>query len=623
MGATLDKLFVDPGTLPEDGYGFFQLLFLTMVYGAILFHASALISDGSELLLATRWRGLVGSVVLPVLGAVPDGAIVIFAGLGSDAQQQMNVGVGALAGSTVMLLTLPWSLAIFCGRVSLIEGQGQYQRPFPKRLDPPDHMGLWDTGVNCNELIVKNGRVMVVTLIGYIIIQGAGFTHHCDQSSYTASLANQETCAGEENGWAAAGCAYCTIAFFGYLYYQVRLDSDASKVDRAKSAIRKMIRRRDASFVNIFQAELQQEPASLQLTSNPVVEMENDPTSNGAATQQLPAPGAMDPGDGLNARSVLLPFFKLHDRNGNKRLDVHEFTRLLIDIGTPVPHGTTFEALHHDLDTDEDGGLTLEEVLNGLGIIVRELKQAQTQAQGCPPVTPEAAPHAKDCEGAPIVLQPGVLPGNPDDPLPGRTADNAASGMGDVGEAMGMMGQLDEDDNEDPEVPPELLDEDPAAQQQKIMRRSMTMMSIGTFIVLLVSDPMVNALSEIGDRTGIPAFYVSFLFAPLASNASELIAAYNYALKRTKKDITVSFASLLGAANMNNTFCLGIFLALVFCKSLSWQIAAETMSILVAELIMFFYSQRSTHTLFDALAVLSIYPLTMGLVASLEAAGLN
>jgi len=238
-------------------------------------------------------------------------------------------------------------------------------------------------------------------------------------------------------------------------------------------------------------------------------------------------------------------------------------------------------------------------------------------------VTPEAAPHAKDCEGAPIVLQPGVLPGNPDDPLPGRTADNAASGMGDVGEAMGMMGQLDEDDNEDPEVPPELLDEDPAAQQQKIMRRSMTMMSIGTFIVLLVSDPMVNALSEIGDRTGIPAFYVSFLFAPLASNASELIAAYNYALKRTKKDITVSFASLLGAANMNNTFCLGIFLALVFCKSLSWQFAAETLSILVAELIMFFYSQRSTHTLFDALAVMSIYPLTMGLVASLEAAGLN
>ena len=48
-----------------------------------------------------------GSVVLPVLGAVPDGAIMLFSGLGSveEAQENLAVGVGALAGSTIMLLT--------------------------------------------------------------------------------------------------------------------------------------------------------------------------------------------------------------------------------------------------------------------------------------------------------------------------------------------------------------------------------------------------------------------------------------------------------------------------------------------------------------------------------------
>lgn len=68
-----------------------------------------MISDGSELLLLVpAVAGVVGSVVLPVLGAVPDGAIVLFSGLGDDAQEELSVGVGALAGSTIMLLTIPW-----------------------------------------------------------------------------------------------------------------------------------------------------------------------------------------------------------------------------------------------------------------------------------------------------------------------------------------------------------------------------------------------------------------------------------------------------------------------------------------------------------------------------------
>jgi len=35
--------------------------------------------------------GIVGSIVLPVLGAVPDGAIVLFSGLGSNAQYQVHI----------------------------------------------------------------------------------------------------------------------------------------------------------------------------------------------------------------------------------------------------------------------------------------------------------------------------------------------------------------------------------------------------------------------------------------------------------------------------------------------------------------------------------------------------
>lgn len=107
MGATLGKCFVDTAALPLTGFGFVQVLFLAAAYAQVLFVASNMISDGSELLLLVpALAGIVGSVVLPVLGAVPDGAIVLFSGLGPDAQDQLNVGVGALAGSTIMLLTM-------------------------------------------------------------------------------------------------------------------------------------------------------------------------------------------------------------------------------------------------------------------------------------------------------------------------------------------------------------------------------------------------------------------------------------------------------------------------------------------------------------------------------------
>ena len=73
------------------------------------------------------------------------------------------------------------------------------------------------------------------------------------------------------------------------------------------------------------------------------------------------------------------------------------------------------------------------------------------------------------------------------------------------------------------------------------------------------------------------------MLAPLASNASELIASYNYAKKKTQKTISVSLAALEGAACMNNTFCLSIFMGLVFFKGLAWKFSAETLSILVVE----------------------------------------
>lgn len=104
------------------------MLLSMAIYGVILAFGAKTISDGSELLLDLFPSAgtVIGALLLPVLGAVPDAAIVVASGLGSieEAQEQLNVGVGTLAGSTIMLLTVPWAASTFIARCDL-DSDGQ------------------------------------------------------------------------------------------------------------------------------------------------------------------------------------------------------------------------------------------------------------------------------------------------------------------------------------------------------------------------------------------------------------------------------------------------------------------------------------------------------------------
>eukprot|EP00932_Pfiesteria_piscicida_P021159 SRR837773.796.p3 GENE.SRR837773.796~~SRR837773.796.p3 ORF type:complete len:170 (-),score=68.67 SRR837773.796:65-517(-) len=144
-------------------------------------------------------------------------------------------------------------------------------------------------------------------------------------------------------------------------------------------------------------------------------------------------------------------------------------------------------------------------------------------------------------------------------------------------------------------------------------------MTLGSALVLIFSDPTVDVLSEIGNRLEISPFYVSFVLAPVASNATELVAAYNYAKKRTAKSMTTSLSSLLGAGVMNNTFCLGIFLGLVYFQGLAWQFSAETFAILFVEVCVGLLSLRcSSLRMYHGVGILLLYPVSLMLVWLLE-----
>jgi hypothetical protein len=69
---------------------------------------------------------------------------------------------------------------------------------------------------------------------------------------------------------------------------------------------------------------------------------------------------------------------------------------------------------------------------------------------------------------------------------------------------------------------------------------------------------------------------------------------------------------------MNNTFCVAIFLVLIYARGLAWTFTAETCSIVVIELLVMLMACKRVFTLCDGFIILAFYPLALGVVLVLE-----
>lgn len=173
-----------------------------------------------------------------------------------------------------------------------------------------------------------------------------------------------------------------------------------------------------------------------------------------------------------------------------------------------------------------------------------------------------------------------------------------------------------DDDEEDGEEIPEDLQSLPFEEQQRsIWFRASWRMILGTILVVLFSDPMIDCFTEIGDRIGIRPFYVAFVLAPIASNASEIVASYKYAMKKTSVSINISMAALLGAAIMNNTLVFSVMMIVIASQALYFQYFAEVIAILMVELVIAAYVlMKGTHLVLDSYLILLIYPVSIVVV---------
>eukprot|EP00850_Spirogloea_muscicola_P002842 SM000011S19020 [mRNA] locus=s11:414121:418397:+ [translate_table: standard] len=160
-------------------------IFLMFAYGFLLLVAAKLISDGSELLLQVLNPGLIGGLLLPILGAFPDSLLIAVSGLGGskeEAQDQVLVGMGVLAGSTIMILALAFGGSLLFGRCDLSGPNGTAQDRTLTR-----GWSLTGTGITVDAQTRWGAWIMIITILPYIVAQIPLIDHRKSQGK-TAAL---------------------------------------------------------------------------------------------------------------------------------------------------------------------------------------------------------------------------------------------------------------------------------------------------------------------------------------------------------------------------------------------------------------------------------------------------
>lgn len=547
-------------TIEPSEVGLTGLIWLFLSYGYVLYYASNLIGEGSELLLLVpSLAGLVGGVVLPLLGAVPDGAIILFSGLGSleSAQESLSVGVGALAGSTIMLLTVPLALSVWGGRVDLLDGDKANYLGKPKLSETSS---LWETltktGVAVSDPIHQSGVIMMITTIPYFLIQIPAFYLHGP---------SEEVAAGE-HWWAAAAFLICLIGLFSYMRLQLKMSQEGQDRGKRMAVVRKLLQKGKVSLSGAVASQVrhveEQIGANVNSEYQSILETDQHP--------KRPPPSVF-----AYLKEILADAFMTYDEDGNGHLDERESFMFFRDFHEAILE-EEMKDLFSKFDSDKSGTIDLDEFI-GMAYALIKIQDAKEKMSDSP----------IQCNTREVIAETAFA-------------------------------EIEEED-----IPDDLTALPPDQQQAAIKKRAFTILAIGTTLVVLFSDPMVDVMQEIAVRANLSPFYVSFILAPLASNASEVISSQYYASKKTSKTITVSLSALEGAASMNNTFCLSIFMGLLFFRGLAWQYTAETIAIILVEFIVGFLVRNKTLSTGRALLIGLVFPMSIALVATLEALGFD
>ncbi|GAU29648.1 hypothetical protein TSUD_53000 [Trifolium subterraneum] len=511
----------------EQTYGFlpctttvFGNLFLIIVYGFLMYTAATFLSNGSELLLEILGPGIVGGLFLPILGALPDAMLILVSGLSGSpevAQSQVSVGMGLLAGSTVLLLTIIWGTCVIVGKCDIEDSIA---------LDSTDTRGfsLTGSGVSTDIWTSYAARIMIISVIPFLIVQLPQILHSTSGRHLAVLI-----------GFVVSVCLL--ISYCLYQIFQPWIQRRKLEYIKHKHVIVGLLR---------------------HLKMRSLGRLLND--------------------DGTPNKEVIKKLFATIDENKDGHLTHGEMTALVVGIQfeeIDLEHDDAVRRIMADFDTSRNQLIDEEEFVNGVCRWLQTAKRSRAPAG-------DAGPHT-------VKFLSDF-----------HTETKREHDLLDVG------GQSDEVS-------------EGVENAKWISIKAGLFLLLGSLIAAAFADPLVDVVDNFSDATSIPAFFISFIFLPLATNSSEAVSAIIFASRDKRQTASLTFSEIYGAVTMNNVLCLSVFLALVYVRGLTWDFSSEVLVILIVCIVMgAFASFRTVFPLWTSILAILLYPFSLALVYVLD-----
>ncbi|KAL4375792.1 hypothetical protein GQ457_02G037970 [Hibiscus cannabinus] len=140
-------------------------------------------------------------------------------------------------------------------------------------------------------------------------------------------------------------------------------------------------------------------------------------------------------------------------------------------------------------------------------------------------------------------------------------------------------------------------------------------MVLGIIILGFLAEPLIHSVQSFSKAANIPSFFISFILVPLTTNARVASAAIAAAWRKKPRTTSLTFSEIYSGALMNNVVGFAVLLALVYARGLSWEFSGEVLVVLMVCLVMgLIASFSSNFPLWMSFLAFVLYPLSLFLV---------
>ncbi|XP_027355313.1 sodium/calcium exchanger NCL1-like [Abrus precatorius] len=639
------------GKYCEQMYGFLPCsnnilghLFLILVYEYLLFHGESYLADGGEQVFKILGPGIFGARAFDILRALPEPLIILVSGLSSDtesAQKYTSTGVGLLAGSSILLLTLVWGTCVIIGSEKLkndpIFGDSSASDSSSATIKEL----LTGFGVTLEVDTMKKAKIMVLSVIPLIIMQIPTlfqfsstplavtlmialildliflisafvyqiFTPHIEKTRLEYVKHGQlilrifQRVEKQTLEMILTEDGTPNVAAINGIYNEI---SQQGTKDLLVSEIKERILNKDATETNIKEEQIAEMLRIFDRNGDQIITKEE--FVEGLTEFINQAKHALDrhylPKKALNKmyQVFIKPWIehtrKERELRGRVISEVLRHAqndivgRLCKDDGTPDE--SVIRRLFEEIDTNGDNHVSRSE----LEKLVKDIQFVNAEVA--------------------ITKMFQELDINRDNEISEKEFVDGFTKWINTNYCHNHHSSLPYGNLQTWEEVEKLV-EDKQSKGVYAWLSALGYVVLGITMLSLLAEPLIASVEKFSEEAGISSFFISFILVPLATNFRETTSAIKEASHKKRRNTCQTIYEIYSAVFMNNILCFVVISILIYVRDINWEFSADVLVVAIVCAVMgLTASFRSSFPLWTAIPAYLLYFLSLLLLVVLK-----